>query len=210
MEGNEKMNKMSKYMAVISSALFLTIASFTGVSHAASKIYFGNNGGFGNSTTTNKASNTVPNVGTGTTNKAFNTVPSVGTGGVGGGYPACFGKFTNIVANIIIQTGSNSTGSTLQYGLFLTPTTEAVLGPLVNVRMVAATVNGKPINPPFGNYFAYPWDYTFHGSLVYPNYMSGYSGPKQLQIGDVVSFAWGITSDSNNNSAWGDTTCQIV
>ena len=87
-------------MAVISSALFLTIASFTGVSHAASKIYFGNNGGFGNSTTTNKASNTV--------------TPNVVTGGGGDGYPACDGEFTNVVANVNFQTGSNSTGSTLQ------------------------------------------------------------------------------------------------
>lgn len=127
----------------------------------------------------------------------------------GGGNPACQGPFTDSVATVDFETvplGNNN--YQLNWSFQLTAQAQTDLGPLVSVSMPAASVNGNNINPPYAPHNGYPSYYDFHAKMSKYQYI-GSSRIGTLHSGDIMSFGWSVESDTNGNSAWRDTACQI-
>lgn len=77
---------------------------------------------------------------------------------------------------------------------------------MVTVSMPTASVNGRPINPPYTAHST-SVTYNFHGSLKNYDYMGG---NYTLKKGDIIIFTWLITKNSDpSKGAYRYIRCQI-
>lgn len=105
--------------------------------------------------------------------------------------PLCGQIFYHPVSTITTQvTRGLGDYRALAWGFNLTTASQVYLGPEVSVTMPVATVNDRPINPPY-QLHRQSVTYNFHGSLrIYEDM----GGSKTLKKGDVVNFNWLINN----------------
>lgn len=122
--------------------------------------------------------------------------------------PSCGKTFYHAVSTITTQVKpAFGDYRTLAWGFNLTKETQRFLGPEVAVTMPVATVNDRPINPPYDLHIR-EVTYNFHGSLK--NYQDMGSS-KTLKKGDVVNFNWLITKFPNSTQgAYRYLRCKVL
>ncbi|MCU5376144.1 hypothetical protein OCA08_03210 [Bacillus cereus] len=121
--------------------------------------------------------------------------------------PTCAQTFYHAVSTVPMQVATTwGDYRSLMWGFNLTSTSKTTLGPMVTVTMPTASVNGRPINPPYTAH-SEPVTYNFHGSLKNYDYMGG---NYTLKKGDIVIFTWLITKNSDpTKGAYRYIRCQM-
>lgn len=125
-----------------------------------------------------------------TTAKAasISTVPRTQRNGL------CTGTWSNVVANVTFQRSKNGA---LTWGFKLTRVAIGKLGPVVEVTMPTATVNGHAINPPYSPHTE-PSTYNFHSSF-YKYHRVG-DGDHTLATGNKILLYWVIFGSTGTNA----------
>lgn len=121
--------------------------------------------------------------------------------------PSCNQVFYHSVSTVPMQI-ANVGGDyrSLMWGFNLTSTTKELLGPIVTVSMPSATINDRPINPPYAPHTE-SVTYNFHGSLKNYQYIGG---SYTLKKGDIVNLNWLITKTSDpSKEAYRYIRCQV-
>ncbi len=107
----------------------------------------------------------------------------------------CTGTWTNPVSNVFLQRSKNGT---LAWGFKLTNIAIEKLGPVVEVTMPTATVNGKALSPtPYSPHTEYS-TYNFHGSLY--RYHVYRDGNHVIATGNKIFFYWVIFGSSGEDA----------
>ncbi|AJG79600.1 MULTISPECIES: hypothetical protein [Bacillus cereus group] len=121
--------------------------------------------------------------------------------------PSCSQTFYHSVSTVPMQV-ANAGGDyrSLMWGFNLTSTAKATPGPTVTVSMPTASVNERPLNPPYQPH-TQSVAYNFHGSLKNYSYMGG---SYTLKKGDIVNLNWLVTKNSNpTKGAYRYIRCQV-
>jgi hypothetical protein len=107
----------------------------------------------------------------------------------------CTGTFAGPVSNISLQ--RSRTGS-LTWSFKLTKIAIGKLGPVVEVTLPTAKVNGKAINPPYSPHTKVS-TYNFHGSL-WKYQIIGQQGTHELATGDEIFLYWLILGSTGEDA----------
>ncbi len=107
----------------------------------------------------------------------------------------CAGTWGNVVANVVFQRAK--TGG-LAWGFFLTKVARGKLGAVVEVTMPTATINSRPINPPYSPH-TQSSGYNFHSSLNYYTFI-GSRTKHAIKTGDKLLLYWVIFGSSDEGA----------
>jgi len=107
----------------------------------------------------------------------------------------CTGTFAGPVSNISLQ---RSKAGSLTWAFRLTKIAIEKLGPVVEVTLPTATVNGKAINPPYSPHTKVS-TYNFHGSL-WKYQIIDQRGTHELATGNKILLYWLIFGSTREDA----------